>query len=129
MAVSIPVCGNKCKDFRPACGKRVTMPWPYPSWMDVWATLRVNLKALMTAAKAGQRDGPDGVLALEEDCGVGKSTIYRVLDPKQKYDLGLENLHRIAASYGLPAWALLLPKLQKAKADVVRRRSKKDTTK
>jgi hypothetical protein len=79
--------------------------------MDSWDALRRNLTALIDAARDGSRPGPTGVLQLEAVTKVGKSTLYRILDPREKNPTQLDTLERIARAYGLQPWQLLIPRL------------------
>lgn len=79
--------------------------------VDVWTTIRTNLIALMTAARDREINRPATVLDLEAASGVGKSTIYRILDPGAVNATGIDNLAKIAEAYGLATWQLLVPHL------------------
>lgn len=83
----------------------------YDPDMDAWDALRRNLTALMDAASDGLRGGPSGVLQLEAETDIGKSTLYRILDPRMKNPTQLDTLERIARAYNLQAWQLLVPRL------------------
>ena len=83
----------------------------YDPAMDSWDALRRNLTALMDACTDGLRSGPTGVLQLESVTGIGKSTLYRILDPREKNPTQLDTLEKIARAYELQAWQLLVPRL------------------
>lgn len=85
---------------------------------DVWAILRANIKTLFAAAKAKGRPGPRSKPELASESGVGQSTIYRLLDPKERENVRLDNLVAIAVALDVPAWALLMPGLDPAKEQV-----------
>ena len=74
-------------------------------------TVRDNLNALLSAAADGLIAGPPTVLELEAASGIGKSTIYRILDVQEKNDTSMYNLHALASCYGFQGWQLLRPKL------------------
>jgi len=78
---------------------------------DIRLVVRQNVRALLAAGKAGKRQGPSGVLDLEADSGIGKSTIYRLLDAKENEAIGLDTLAALANGLRIPAWALLVPSL------------------
>lgn len=80
-------------------------------YMDSWDALRRNLTSLMEAANDGLRSGPTGVLQLEAATDIGKSTLYRILDPRVKNPTQLDTLERIARAYSLQVWQLLVPRL------------------
>ncbi len=81
--------------------------------MDLSIILRKNLKTLlMRAASDGLRpDQPRDPEELETISGVGKSTIYDILDSTKSRRVQLATLDAIAGSYKLSAWMLLLPEL------------------
>lgn len=81
--------------------------------------LRANINALIDAAKEGRAKGPDSALALEAASGVGKSTIYRILDPREPYSAGIVKVQAIAEQYGLQAWQLLVPQFDPASPPVI----------
>lgn len=79
--------------------------------MDSTEALRRNLASLLDAARDGLRRGPTGVLQLEAQTDIGKSTLYRILDPRAKNPAQLDTLERIAAAFGLQVWQLLVPRM------------------
>lgn len=82
--------------------------------------VRTNLEALLRAAEDGRRSGPVGVLALEADSGVAKSTIYRILDAAEPQGkLYLDTVSKLAGAYGLEPWQLLVPHLDPLQPPVV----------
>lgn len=86
----------------------------------------------MDAAKDGRRSGPTGPLDFDANYGVGKSIVYRILDPEEKENVGLDMLSRLAQPYDLPAWCLLHPDFKHLDAQVeaeVRRRLRKELRK
>jgi hypothetical protein len=83
----------------------------YVRYMDSWDALRRNLTGLLQAAEDGLISGPSGVLQLEATTEVGKSTLYRILDAREKNPTQLDTLERIARAYNLQAWQLLIPRL------------------
>lgn len=79
--------------------------------MAIGTIVRMNLDALMTAAGEGRVKGPKTVLELEALSGVGKTTIYRILDHDADYLLTLTTLIKLAAAYEIPVWQFLYPQL------------------
>lgn len=65
----------------------------------------------MAAAADKTREGPRTVLDLEATSGIGKTTIYRILDPEADYLLTLTTLMKLAAAYEIPVWQFLYPQL------------------
>ena len=59
------------------------------------------------------------MLDLEAMSGIGKTTIYRILDPKADYLLTLTTLIKLAAAYELPVWQFLYPHYDPAQRPVV----------
>lgn len=112
-----PFMGSGRTTVRPEIGIRLTNGMPENGRMDDCARqaelaalakiVRRNLQALMDGAKDGTLVGPIGVLALEAESGVGKSTIYRILAPTGKNDTSMGNLHALAQCYGFDGWQLL----------------------
>ena len=81
--------------------------------------VRRNLGELMQAAVEGRINGPTTVLDLEVASGVGKSTIYRILDPDVRNDTSMGNLEALAACYGFQGWQLLRPDIKPEEPDEV----------
>lgn len=104
-----PITGNSSSAFQIGLAEDVDAR--YVRYMDSWDALRRNLTALMDAAQDGLRSGPTGVLQLEAVTGVGKSTLYRILDSREKNPTQLDTLEKIAAAYNLQAWQLIVPRL------------------
>lgn len=103
--------GNNASAAFPLCGITPDAELGYRPYMDSWDALRRNLTALIDAANDGLRSGPRGVLQLEAETDIGKSTLYRILDPRVKNPTQLDTLERIAAAYSLQVWQLLVPRL------------------
>lgn len=83
--------------------------------MPIRTTVRVNLAALLAAAGEQTIRGPSTVYELEAISGIGKTTIYRILDPDADYLLTLTTLIKLAAAYELPVWQFLYPQLDPAR--------------
>ena len=106
-----PNTGNAVQLYSPAIGIEPSADPEYGQGMDTLIALRRNLTALMDAARDGLISGPTGVLQLEAATDVGKSTLYRILAPREKTPPQIDTLERIGAAYGLQAWQLLVPRL------------------
>lgn len=113
-----PYTGNSSSSKIPLCGIEEFDEAMYRGSMDAFDALRRNLTALMDAARDGLRSGPPGVLQLEAETDIGKSTLYRILDPREKNPTQLDKLELIAQAYGLQAWQLLVPRLDPLDAPV-----------
>jgi hypothetical protein len=74
----------------------------------------MNLAALLQAANERTIAGPATVLDLEAISGVGKTTIYRILDPESDYLLTVTTLIKLASAFDLPVWQFLFPHLDPA---------------
>lgn len=106
-----PYTGISARTLIPSCGIEEIEQSLHDVVMDPWDALRRNLTALMDAAKDGLISGPPGVLQLEAVTDIGKSTLYRILDPRIKNPTQLDTMVKIAAAYNLQVWHLLVPRL------------------
>lgn len=106
-----PYTGKKSRGDLPGHGIGKWLEPAYVRYMDSWDALRRNLTALLEAAGDGLISGPSGVLQLEAATDIGKSTLYRILDPRTKNPTQLDTLERIAKAYNLQVWQLLVPRL------------------
>lgn len=83
---------------------------------DARRILAANLEKLLRHSKdrrkLRQRHGPTTAVELEEQSGVGDSTISRYR--KQESAANIDDLSRIALAYGLQPWELLYPNLEPA---------------
>jgi hypothetical protein len=106
-----PFAGKDATTYFPVSGIRPTSGHPQNWAVDIAQTVRSNLAAVLRAAKEGEITGPSGVLALEAVSGIGKSTIYRILDSEGANDTSIGTLEKLAEPYGLQGWQLLAPRL------------------
>ena len=79
--------------------------------MTLAATIRSNLQLLLELAKRGTISGPASPYEIEAKTGVGKSTVYRILDAAGDNRTRIVVLEKLAHAYGLQAWQLLIPQL------------------
>lgn len=107
-----PNTGNRARTLIPIDGIALDAVPGDDAPMNSVDALRRNLTTLMDAARDGLISGPDGVLQLEAYTDVGKSTLYRILDPREPNPPRLDTLERIAAAYNLQVWQLLVPRLE-----------------
>lgn len=79
--------------------------------MTLAAIIRSNLQLLLELAKRGTISGPATPYEIEAQTGVGKSTVYRILDAAGDNRTRIVVLEKLANAYGLQAWQLLIPQL------------------
>jgi hypothetical protein len=111
MRTLFPFVGICASPIFPLNGIVATNGMPDNPAVDLPRVVRENLQGLLDAANDGVIRGPRSRLDLEAQSGVGKSTIYRILDKETANDTSINNLQRIAEAYGLNAWQLLVPHL------------------
>lgn len=111
MRTLFPFVGICASPIFPLNGIVATNGMPDNPAVDLPRVVRENLQGLLDAANDGVIRGPGSPLELEALSDVGKSTIYRILDPKVANDTSINNLQRLAGAYGLNAWQLLVPRI------------------